>query len=224
MFKPVLAIDSALGGCAVAVVDGEKACARTLETEREQAAKLMPMVQDAMDAAGVAFADLGLIVTTTGPGSFTGLRIGLSAARALGLALNVPVQGVTTFDAMVQSCAPRRPSLVVLESKRADFYVQAFDALGRAEGSAECLLAADMPRDRVVCGDGVSRLRLETGFAFEDAIERFLIDPIILARAGLQAFMHNGATAEKPQPLYMRGADVSVSGKSRRQINDYPEQ
>lgn len=222
MFKPVLALDSALGGCVVAVMVGNEGYARTLETGRDQAAKLMPMVQDVMKEAGVAFTDLGLIVTTTGPGSFTGLRIGLSAARALGLSLSIPVQGVSTFDAMVKSCKPKDKSLVVLESKRADFYVQAFDGKWQPEGGPQCLLSADIPADRIVCGDGIARLRIETGLAFENAIERTLPDPVILAGIGGAIYVMNGEKAQKPEPFYMRGADVSVSNKVQRQINNYP--
>lgn len=224
MSKPVLALDSALGGCVVAVLQGDNAHARVLETGRDQAAKLMPMVQDVMAEAGVGMEDLDLIVTTTGPGSFTGLRIGLSAARALGLALSLPVQGVSTFTAMVQSCRPQGKSLVVLESKRADFYVQAFDSALEPEGTPQCLLSADIPTDRIVCGDGVARLRLETGLAFGNAIARNLPDPAVLAQAGLALFRLNGEKAQKPEPFYMRGADVSVSNKVQRQINNYPVQ
>lgn len=222
MSKPVLALDSVLGGCVVAVIDAAKSYSRTLETSRDQAAKLMPMVQEVMGEAGVAFDSLGLIVTTTGPGSFTGLRIGLSAARSLGLALSIPVQGVSTFDAMVQTCAPQGSSVVVLESKRADFYTQSYDAGYKAVGAPVCLLSADIPEDIIICGDGLPRLRMETGSAFINAIERKLPDPVVLARLGLSVFTENGGAAQKPEPFYMRGADVSMSTKVQRQIKDYP--
>jgi tRNA threonylcarbamoyladenosine biosynthesis protein TsaB len=182
------------------------------------------MVQDVMSEAGIEFSALGLIVTTTGPGSFTGLRIGLSAARALGLSLSLPVQGVSTFEAMVRSCAPGGESLVVLESKRADFYVQAFNADYTQAGEPHCLLAADIPEGRIVCGDAAGRLRAETGKGFEKAIVRTLADPVVLAHRGRELFIQNGGTAQKPEPFYMRGADVSISNKVQRQINNYPDQ
>ena len=214
--KPVLAIDSALGGCVVAVVmpDGT-AFAETLVTEREQAAKLMPLVQEVMKEAGIEFADLGLIVTTTGPGSFTGLRISLSTARSLGLALNIPVQGVSTFAAMYHSCAPLGDAMVVLESKRKDFYVQAFDAQGHG-AEPQCSLSVDISA-KTICGDAAHRLKEEGVEA--DFIERGLIDPVVLARLGLLLFQDAGEKAEKPEPFYMRGADVSVSTKSKREID-----
>lgn len=220
--KPVLALDSALGGCVVAVLDGDRVFSRTLETSRDQAAKLMPMVQDVVAEAGIGFADLGLIVTTHGPGSFTGLRIGLSTARSLGLALGIPIQGVSTLAVVAQSCAPKQACLVVLESKRADFYTQSFDENANPVGEPVCLLSSQLPDDALLCGDGVARVRTETGRAYSDAVSCILPDPVLLARSGRDIFIKNGRKAQKPEPFYMRGADVSVSNKQQRQINDYP--
>lgn len=219
--KPVLAFDSALAGCTVAVLNGGEVHARTLETQREQAAKLMPMIQEVMAEAKVTFADLGLIVTTVGPGSFTGLRIGLSAARALGLALSLPVQGMDTFEIVARGVVPENaPCLVILETKRTDFYVQAFDAEKNPIGEAACL-EEDVLRsliagnDYILCGDGLVRLGLE-------GRSIVLPDPEVLARAGLARFLDNGQKADKPEPVYLRGADVSISNKKQRVISGFP--
>ena len=220
--KPVLAFDSALAGCTVAVLKGGEAHVRVLETSREQAAKLMPMVQDVMAEAKVAFADLGLIVTTVGPGSFTGLRISLSAARSLGLALDLPVQGVGTFEIMARSAVPeRQPCIVVLETKRTDYYVQVFDADKNPQSDPVCMEEDELrtmiaQRDgHILCGDALGRLGTE-GRAL------MLPDPEILARAGLAQFIANGMKAERPEPVYLRGADVSLSNKPQRTIADRP--
>ncbi len=222
--KPVLAFDSALGGCVVAVVNGDRVHSASLETEREQAAKLMPMVQELVSQAGVEFSNIGLIVTSVGPGSFTGLRISLSAARALGLALNVPVQGVSTFEAMARSVVKEaEPCLVVLETKREDFYVQAFDADKNPEGEAACL-SLEVVREiaatgrYILCGDGLERLGIKAPFSRMAK----MFDPDILAHAGLSLFLKNGGRAERPEPVYLRGADVSMSNKVQREIKDLP--
>jgi len=225
--KPVLAFDSALGGCIAAVLNPATGLSfvRTIATEREQAAKLVPMIQDVMAEAGLKPADLGLIATTIGPGSFTGLRISLSTARAMGLALGIPVQGVGTFEVMMRSCKPKKDCLVVLESKRTDFYVQSFDASGKA-GEAVCLDAGSiipLAQNKIICGDALERLRDETGESFSGAIERYLLDPVILAQTGLDIFRQNGGKAEKPEPLYMREADVSISTKTQREIRNLPQ-
>ena len=219
--KPVLAFDSALTGCTVAVLNGRVVHSRVLETGREQAAKLVPMIQEVMEEAKVAFADLGLVVTTVGPGSFTGLRISLSTARALGLALNLPVQGVGTFEIIARAAVPeKKPCLVILETKRTDFYVQAFDADKNPQGAGACmeedaLRAFIADNDYILCGDGLARLGVE-------GRPCILPDPEILARAGLARFLENGSVAAKPEPVYLRGADVSMSNKQQRVIGDRP--
>lgn len=228
--KPILAVDAALGGCTAAVLlpDG-KIVTRAVETEREQAAILVPMVQEAMEEAGAAFADLGLIVTSVGPGSFTGLRIGLSAARAWGLALSIPVQGVGTMEAMARSCAAEHAKgyAVLLETKRTDYYFQTFDSqfLPLRDGAcADIETAVDVIRNGEfrVCGDALARFEMESGVKPADACARRLLDPAVLARAGLDIFIRHGGKADTPTPLYLRGADVSMSNKKQREIQNNP--
>ncbi len=232
--RPVLAIDSALGGCVTAVINPITgvATSRTLETKRDQAARLIPLVQETVGEAGLRFADLGLIVTTIGPGSFTGLRIGMSTARGLGLALSIPVQGVDMFSVMARSCAmdgSNHGYAVILETKREDYYFQMlssdFVPLEDAFcGSAEMIASKVRGKNLILCGDACQRLNedvSEPGL-FIKIHDRFLIDPVILARLGLENFKAQGGVAQKPEPFYMRGADVSVSKKEQRVLKNYP--
>lgn len=97
----VLAIDTTLAACAAAIrVDGET---RTLCSEpmtRGHAERLAPMARDVMAEAGLAFSQLDRVVVTTGPGSFTGVRVGLAFARGLAVALRIPCIGVSTLEAL----------------------------------------------------------------------------------------------------------------------------
>ncbi len=98
----ILAIDTALDACAAAVLDTSASDVIAQESQsmkRGHAEALMPLIARVMKASGVAFAELGRIVATAGPGSFTGLRVGLSAARGIALAAGKPVVGVTTLSA-----------------------------------------------------------------------------------------------------------------------------
>jgi tRNA threonylcarbamoyladenosine biosynthesis protein TsaB len=98
----ILAIDTALDACAAAVLDTDASKIIAQESQamkRGHAEALMPLIARVMKASGIAFAALDRIAVTTGPGSFTGLRVGLSAARGLALAADKPVVGLTTLTA-----------------------------------------------------------------------------------------------------------------------------
>ena len=98
----ILAIDTALDACAAAVLDtsaGKIIAQESQPMKRGHAEALMPLLARVMKASGVAFAAVDRIAATTGPGSFTGLRVGLSAARGIALAAGKPVVGVTTLTA-----------------------------------------------------------------------------------------------------------------------------
>ena len=131
----ILALDSATAACSAAVwIDDGVVAHRFDSMSRGHAERLMPMVRDVMAESDITFGDLDFIATTTGPGGFTGLRVGLAAARALALAAKIPIFGYTTLEVVARS--PRiysqqilpvpRPLLVVLDAKRTDYYFQLF--------------------------------------------------------------------------------------------------
>ena len=98
----VLAIDTALEACAAAVLDtarGEVGARETKPMARGHAEALMPLVKRVVERSGLGFSDLSRIAVTVGPGSFTGLRVGIAAARGLALATGKPALGLTTLAA-----------------------------------------------------------------------------------------------------------------------------
>src|SRR5438105_1650385 len=98
----ILAIDTALAACSAAVFDSAQnsvLAGESLPMKRGHAEALMPLIARVMDAAGVEFDELDRVVVTVGPGSFTGLRVGISAARGIALAAGKPARGVTTLAA-----------------------------------------------------------------------------------------------------------------------------
>lgn len=134
----VLAIDTALQACSAAVVDTERSEPLACETHamaRGHAEALLPLVARVMDRSGRDFADLDRIAVTVGPGSFTGLRVGLSAARGLGLAAAIPVVGLSTLAAFAAphiSRAEARMIVAVIDALHGNVYLQVFAIGGRA--------------------------------------------------------------------------------------------
>ncbi|HKQ09649.1 MAG TPA: tRNA (adenosine(37)-N6)-threonylcarbamoyltransferase complex dimerization subunit type 1 TsaB, partial [Rhizomicrobium sp.] len=102
----ILAVDTALGACSVALLDGEQTLAHIFEPmDRGHAERLAPMVDEAMRAADVEFSALTRLAVTIGPGTFTGQRVGLAFMRGLRLALKVPLIGTTTLEVMAMAAA-----------------------------------------------------------------------------------------------------------------------
>jgi tRNA threonylcarbamoyladenosine biosynthesis protein TsaB len=127
--RVVLALDAGGAMCSAAVaIDDILASAERCESPRGQAEILLPMADRVLSEAGLSPAALDLLAVTVGPGSFTGIRIGLAAARGIAVATGARLIGVTSFDAVaVGAERPNQWLLVALESRREDLYVQFFD-------------------------------------------------------------------------------------------------
>jgi tRNA threonylcarbamoyl adenosine modification protein YeaZ len=164
---------------------------------------------------------LDLVVSTIGPGSFTGLRIGLSTARTFATALSIPVAGVNTLDLIAthyDTTGPFEkpeeiPLLIVLETKRQDFYARYYDAAGNPLGDAFAANASfimEMAPEAAFCvgGDCLVRFKEEAEGDYQLLDPVTLPDPAVLARLGIKQAQEQ-AVREMPKPLYLRGADVS---------------
>jgi tRNA threonylcarbamoyladenosine biosynthesis protein TsaB len=126
----ILAIDTALDACAACVLDTDAARVIAQESQamkRGHAEALMPLIGRVVRESGVAFAALDRIAVTTGPGSFTGLRVGLSAARGIGLAANKPVVGLSTLTAYAAPVVGQnaaQPVLSAIDARHDQVYFQ----------------------------------------------------------------------------------------------------
>lgn len=164
----ILAMDTAAASCSVAIWQDNNVTHSILqEMTRGHASELLPMISNMLDEAGLSVKEMDALAVTVGPGAFTGLRIGLAAARGFGVASGLPVIGVTTLEALAfgvgkQDC----PILCALDAKRADLYCQLFDGMGQACTPAQALLPENvvkiLPDDCtkvVVCGDSFHRVK-----------------------------------------------------------------
>jgi tRNA threonylcarbamoyladenosine biosynthesis protein TsaB len=126
----ILAIDTALEACAAAVLDtaANKVIGRESQPmKRGHAEALMPAIARVMKAAGLSFSDLDRVAATTGPGSFTGLRVGLSAARGIALAAEKPAIGITTlaaYAAPIVSEGGEVPVISAIDARHNHVYFQ----------------------------------------------------------------------------------------------------
>ena len=220
----ILALDTAMSGCSACVYDvrSGQGWKKSEIVGRAQSERLVPMIGEVLAQAGMAYGDVNAIVTTVGPGAFAGLRIGLSTARAFGLALDIPVFGITTTQAMalqyVSEVKPKQSFTVALETKRTDFYMQIFDAQGHAICDPAALSFEDLhaliPGEMIVIGDAAARFKESAPQAVINT-DYNIPDPEMMARA---LIAYPALCSESAEPLYLRDADVSLSTKPQRTI------
>src|SRR5277367_997483 len=132
----ILAIDTALDACAAGVLDtdaGRLIAQESQAMRRGHAEALMPLIARVMKQSGLSFSELDRVAATTGPGSFTGLRVGLSAARGIALAADKPVVGVTTltaYAAPVVSENGEHPVIAAIDARHDHVYLQVVSGNG----------------------------------------------------------------------------------------------
>ena len=127
----ILAIDASTGPCSAAVWSGNRISAYIENTKPVmQSASLIPMVEDAIAQSGITYNDLTHIVATTGPGSFTGIRVGLASAQGIAMAAGKTASGFTTLDVLAYAALQQstHPILAILNAGKGECYYQYFSA------------------------------------------------------------------------------------------------
>ncbi|MBL8581920.1 MAG: tRNA (adenosine(37)-N6)-threonylcarbamoyltransferase complex dimerization subunit type 1 TsaB [Rhizobiaceae bacterium] len=211
----LLAIDTAanLGAASIHDTAGGHELGRAVhDIGSGHAEQLMPVIGEALAAAGKQLSDIGRVVVSTGPGSFTGIRVGVSAARGFALALKIPAVGVTTLEALAEACRPQadgRPVLVVLDAGRGEFHAALYDGLGKLRyGPAMTSLStlADIAREQrpLLAGSAARQVAEATGGGLDIGAEAATADIAVYARLGTG----KDAAAGRPKPTYLRGADA----------------
>lgn len=214
-----LAFDTTGAQCAVVLMqNGKKIDSYSRFMDFGQADELLPQVKVMLEKNNIGFAELGLVAVCVGPGSFTGVRASVSAARAFSIACpELAIDGVSAFEAYAMGFAPdelAELNAVIIETKRDDFYFQVFDAS----------LNKVTPPQAAAYEDIIPYLRHKKVSLTGDGVERFLSRPSglllhcikmpealeveDLANAALKHFKNK--QLDFPKPLYLRAPDVAA--------------
>lgn len=215
----VLAIDTALDACSAAVLDTERAgiiAHESLAMQRGHAEALMPLIKRVMDRAALDFARLDRIAVTIGPGSFTGLRVGIAAARGIGLAANRPVVGLSTlavFATPLIAADDTLPVVAAIDARHQQVYLHIFGPGGRTLAGPRVSplreavrAAANSGAPRIV---GTAAAMLAAAWPADEraprAVEQRSAPQIDwVAQLGAAAL----ETGAPPKPLYLRAPDA----------------
>jgi tRNA threonylcarbamoyladenosine biosynthesis protein TsaB len=220
----ILALDTAQSACSVAVWrDGTVVARRWESMARGQSEALMPMVRAALEEAGSTFPQLDLLAVTVGPGGFTGLRIGLAAARGMALAAGLPCLGVTTLEAVAHGIPDHERGdgrvLVALDSKRADIFAQVFGPGLKPVQAPMAVLPANLhgllsksASSVRIAGDAAPRAAKaleEEGFTVQLSAASGVPDAAVVAEMAANRWKP-GDPCPTPAPLYLRQPDATI--------------
>lgn len=210
----LLAIDTALEACSVGVATGRATILRSEDVGRGHQERLFGMIAAAMAEAGIAFAELERIAVTVGPGSFTGIRVGVAAARGFALVTHAPAVGITTLAVHAESAAPQlagRSLIAAIVARGDTLYGQLFAPDLTPRGEPRAAPAADFAAearasDAMLAGSGAEVIATVLGDEAADRIihRRSAPDIAALVRLARKAPLSDAP----PKPLYLRPPDA----------------
>ena len=211
--KNILAIECAGGSVSACLYSGEVVSQQYADIPYGHVKTLMPMIVSVINAAGLDRNDIDTIGVSTGPGFFTGLRIGLATAQGLNIGLGAPVLGVTTLESFAHQVNLKGVGLIIMETKRSDYYAQIFNGLnpvGEILVLEEDGIVALLPDVKTLTGSGVKRF-LENN-TVPDTIYIPQTFDFPTASSVAKAVVHNMALGNDmpSEPLYLRKPDVRM--------------
>lgn len=213
----LLAFDTSMAACSVAIWRDGLVAHRFVAMERGHAEALVPMIRQVMAEAGIGFAELRAVAVTCGPGSFTGVRVGVAAARGLALAADKPVVAATSLEVIAQGARRRltgeqaeAPLIVAMDARRGQIYCQQF-ARAQVVSDAQAMSAEDcaatLPHGESVAVGSGARLLAEVAGPSHTVLP--VQADILPDAADLAAVCAGRAPETAPlTPLYLRPPDA----------------
>lgn len=206
----ILAIETATPIGSVALLHGGKLSEFSFGEPHRQAAQLLPMIEQLLEDANISYADLDTLAVTVGPGSFTGIRIGLATARTIAMSYpNLPLYPFTTLECLASShISAGKSVLATLNAGKGQIYVQSF-----AEDST-----ADEHRlvdPYVLLNEGHKTIVGNSGELLPDQLKDKLVEPKLPSASSMLIAIQSGFAPEKRDmsPLYIRKPDAELSNK-----------
>jgi tRNA threonylcarbamoyl adenosine modification protein YeaZ len=212
----ILAIDTALAACAAAVFDTDTRTVLAVESlgmTRGHAEALMPLVARVIDQADIGFDELDRIAVSVGPGSFTGLRVGISAARGIALVSGKPAVGISTLAALAAPHIAKRDGngvVAAIDARHGHLYLQVFASNGRSLVGPQIATVDEAVADAMaspahIVGSGASLIAAAWPVDGDDPVS---IDPRDAAPIEWIARLGSIQAEIRPTPLYLRAPDA----------------
>ena len=222
-----LAIDTATDVLAIAAVNGEARISLALRRGLQHSPALIPLVDRLLAEISLPVMELEMIGCSVGPGSFTGIRIGLATAKGIGFAAQVPLVGVTTLDALARPFLERDGDVfAVLDARKGNIYTASYRGGSRTSEYLDLtpadlrgrLAAAERP---LLVGPDAEKVRAmmypqHNGAPRDLPPCSSLFDPLALLALTAENFARDGVDPTGPHPLYLRQSEAEIeSGKNR---------
>ena len=220
-----LAFDTAADACTAGLIgDGDVLAQDFREMTRGHAEALVPMVQKLARDAGIMLSEIDLVAVTIGPGSYTGVRTGIAAARGFALGAGAPAAGVSSLQAVARAAvaAASVPVLCVLETRRADYFAQLFDPDGKSQAApfvAEGDVLADLAASNsaALAGNAIGRLVAECPVLGNAPIsDAATPKPADIAALAETDYADGGLAPDTLSPLYLRAAEAKLPPRGGR--------
>jgi tRNA threonylcarbamoyladenosine biosynthesis protein TsaB len=216
----VLSLDTSSEVLSLCAMGGEAWASLVLCRGLQHSPALLPLAERLLEDAGLKVEDLDLVVCSVGPGSFTGIRIGIATALGIGHGRGIPVVGVSTLDALGKAWETHTGDVFpVIDARRGNIYTARYRG-GQRQGDyhdlspselTSLLAGASAP---LLAGPDAPRIRGLLGAAGGAVPVSAALDPRIALGLGMETLLKKGAEAAFPRPLYLRKSEAErVSGR-----------